>query len=67
MGEVIRMYEIAPIDIQIKRGWQAHRHEIKWFYCSQGSFQVNVVELDDFEKPSLSWCPKRFSYQGMRQ
>lgn len=64
MGEIIRMYEIAPIDIEITRGWQAHRDETKWFYCSQGSFQINVVEIDDFQNPSSKLVPKAFCLTG---
>lgn len=60
MGEIIRMYEIAPSDAEFTRGWQAHKYETKWFYCSQGSFRIDVVEIDDFQNPSTELVPTAF-------
>ena len=59
MGEIVRMYEIAPNNINTIRAWQGHKHEKKWFYCHTGSFVVNIVMVDDFENPSLLLKPKR--------
>ena len=64
MTEVVRMYEIAPINTEITRGWQAHRHETKWFYCSQGSFRIDVVEIDGFQNPSPKLVPETFYLTG---
>ncbi|RYH74573.1 hypothetical protein EVU94_06020 [Flavobacteriaceae bacterium 144Ye] len=52
MESVVRLYEISPKDTSIIRAWQAHKEECKWFYCTKGSFKVNVVKIDDFESPS---------------
>ncbi|QCW98804.1 dTDP-6-deoxy-3,4-keto-hexulose isomerase [Aggregatimonas sangjinii] len=60
MGDIIRMYEIVPSDAEFTRGWQAHKYETKWFYCSQGSFQINVVKIDDFQNPSVKLVPTAF-------
>jgi dTDP-4-dehydrorhamnose 3,5-epimerase len=49
---IVRLYEIAPISTNIIRAWQGHKKESKWFYCSQGSFVINLVKLDDFKNPS---------------
>lgn len=51
LTEVVRMYEIAPINEKLIRGWQAHQYEKKWFYCTQGSFIINLIKVDDFEHP----------------
>ncbi|WP_460218937.1 WxcM-like domain-containing protein [Psychroserpens sp. MEBiC05023] len=49
---IVRFYEIAPKDTTIIRAWQAHKKESKWFYCTHGSFKINLVKLDSFENPS---------------
>ncbi|SDS37790.1 dTDP-4-dehydrorhamnose 3,5-epimerase [Formosa sp. Hel1_31_208] len=49
---IVRFYEITPKNTSIIRAWQAHKNECKWFYCTQGSFKVNVIKLDSFENPS---------------
>ena len=60
MNEIVRLYEIAPSDTIGVRGWQGHREEKKWFYCNAGSFIVNLVQLDNFDKPSKAIVPERF-------
>lgn len=60
MGEVVRFYEIRPVDTKIARGWQGHQLEKKWFYCNAGSLIVNVVPLDDFENPSVNSQVSKF-------
>ena len=49
---IVRFYEITPKDTNIIRAWQAHKKESKWFYCTQGEFEVKLVKVDSFEKPS---------------
>ena len=51
MAAVQRMYLIRPASTSIVRAWQAHRFENKWFYCTQGSFEVKLVEIKDLENP----------------
>jgi len=60
MSEIVRMYEIAPIDTKSIRGWQAHKNEKKWFYCHAGAFIVNLIEVDNFESPSKTLSPSQF-------
>jgi dTDP-4-dehydrorhamnose 3,5-epimerase-like enzyme len=52
LKSIVRFYEITPKDTTIIRAWQAHKKESKWFYCTQGSFMVNLIKLDSFENPS---------------
>lgn len=52
MNEIVRFYEIAPSDTETVRAWQGHKHEKKWFYCNSGAFVVNLIKIDNFEKPS---------------
>ncbi|MEM5564824.1 dTDP-4-dehydrorhamnose 3,5-epimerase family protein [Psychroserpens sp. AS72] len=49
---IVRFYEISPKDTTIIRAWQAHKEECKWFYCTKGSFKINLVKLDSFKNPS---------------
>lgn len=49
---IIRFYEITPKNTSVVRAWQAHKNESKWFYCTHGSFKINLVKLDSFENPS---------------
>ncbi len=49
---VRRTYLIHHPDASVVRGWHAHRHERKWFYCVKGSFTLALVEIDDWEHPS---------------
>ena len=60
MSEITRLYEIEPIDPNIIRAWQGHQYEKKWFYCSAGSFVINLIKLDDFETPSSNIVSQRF-------
>ncbi len=59
MSEVVRFYEILPIDEGQIRAWQGHRFEKKWFHCLLGSFIINLVEIDNFENPSENLTPIR--------
>jgi len=47
-----RFYTITHPDINVIRAWQGHKNETKWFFCSKGSFEVLLVEIDDWENPS---------------
>lgn len=49
---VRRAYMIHHPDVSVIRGWHAHKHERKWFYCVKGSFSVALVKIDNWEAPS---------------
>tara|TARA_R110000737_G_scaffold266025_1_gene273667 strand:- start:11293 stop:11727 length:435 start_codon:yes stop_codon:yes gene_type:complete len=51
MSGIKRMYEIAPSNETLIRAWQGHEKEKKWFYCTQGSFIINLVKVTNFEQP----------------
>ena len=46
MAEIVRFYEVAPVDTMTIRAWQAHQYEKKWFYCLSGAFVVNLVKFE---------------------
>ena len=60
LQEIVRFYEISPADTEQIRGWQAHQKEKKWFYCLQGSFIINTIKIDNFEKPSNQLLPSKY-------
>ena len=49
---VERFYFIHHPDTSVIRGWHAHQHEKKWFYCVKGAFTIGLVEIDNWESPS---------------
>ena len=51
---VKRAYFIHHPDVSVVRGWHAHQHERKWFYCLSGKFSVALVKIDDWNNPSAS-------------
>ena len=50
--EVKRTYIIHHPDASVVRGWHAHQHERKWFYCIKGRFSVALVKVDNWDAPS---------------
>ena len=66
MSEIHRFYEIEPVDESVIRAWQGHQYEKKWFYCSSGSFVINLIKLDNFEKPSRKIESKRFLLEAKK-
>jgi len=52
MVDVRRFYLITNADCEIIRGWRAHRIEQRWFYVISGSFEVNIVKIDNWDQPS---------------
>ncbi len=59
MGKIVRFYEIVPNNMNTIRAWQGHKKEKKWFYCSSGGFVMNLIKIDNFEKPSSLLIPER--------
>ena len=49
---VKRAYFIHHPDDSVIRGWHAHQHERKWFYCLSGKFSVALVKIDNWNNPS---------------
>lgn len=52
MHDVKRFYIIKNSDLDLIRGWRAHRIEQRWFYVLSGSFTLSIVKIDDWQKPS---------------
>lgn len=63
---VRRTYIIHHPDASVVRGWHAHQHERKWFYCVKGCFTLALVEIDDWEHPSGNLEAKIFELSEER-
>lgn len=49
---VKRIYTIENASTDFIRGWQGHAVEQRWFAVMVGSFEISIINVDDFEKPS---------------
>lgn len=50
MSLVKRFYMIKNADVQLVRGWRAHRIEQRWFYVTAGAFEVDLIQIDNWDK-----------------
>lgn len=48
MSMVKRFYIIRNADVDLIRGWRAHKIEQRWFYVLSGSFSIDIVKIDDW-------------------
>ncbi len=52
MTPVKRIYFTTHLNTKTIRAWQGHKIESRWFVCSEGSFTVKVISIDDWDNPS---------------
>ena len=52
LTSVKRMYVIENQDTQVVRAWQGHKKEQRWFTAVKGSFKIELIAIDNWEKPS---------------
>ena len=52
MSQVKRFYIIKNTDLDLVRGWRAHRMEQRWFYVLSGKFAVDLVAIDNWDNAS---------------
>ena len=64
-GNIKRFYLITHNDTETVRAWHGHKNEMKFFYVIKGSFLINSVKIDNWEKPSDNLTP--FSFQLKRE
>lgn len=50
-SQVKRIYTIENHSIDFVRGWQGHQVEQRWFCAISGTFEISVIQIDDFENP----------------
>ena len=49
-----RMYVIENHSVDFVRAWQGHKIEQRWFSALQGRFRIQLIAIDNFEKPDVS-------------
>ncbi|WP_395051202.1 WxcM-like domain-containing protein [Flavobacterium sp.] len=47
-----RIYVIENQHVNFVRAWQGHKIEQRWFSAVQGSFKIQLIAIDDWNKPS---------------
>ncbi len=52
LSEIKRNYIITHFKENIVRAWQGHKTESRWFVCLEGSFDIKVIEIDNWVNPS---------------
>lgn len=57
LTEIKRMYFTTNRSVDLFRAWQGHKIESRWFYCIKGKFEVELVQIDDWENPSNELVP----------
>ena len=60
---VKRVYVIENQNTDFVRAWQGHKIEQRWFAGVQGSFEIRLMAIDDWEHPSKDLVPFVFIMQ----
>ncbi|HEY1196828.1 sugar epimerase [Flavobacterium sp.] len=55
-----RIYVIENKEVNFIRGWQGHRIEQRWFSVITGIFKIQLIQVDNWEKPSKELLVKSF-------
>ncbi|WP_294221303.1 WxcM-like domain-containing protein [uncultured Chryseobacterium sp.] len=59
-SEIKRIYTIENHSTDFIRGWQGHKIEQRWFASMKGSFEISVIEVDDFTNPSKDLISQKY-------
>lgn len=51
-SQIKRIYTLENHSTAFIRGWQGHQIEQRWFAAMKGTFEIAVIQVDDFENPS---------------
>lgn len=52
MDQVKRFYVIEHPNTDVIRAWRGHRIEQRWFCAMQGTFEIRLVKIDNWESPT---------------
>ena len=52
LSDIKRIYTIENWTDEIIRGWQGHKIERRWFSAVNGSFKIDLIAIDNWDKPS---------------
>ncbi len=65
-AEIKRIYVIENATTGIIRAWQGHNIEQRWFSAITGSFKIQLIAIDNWEKPSISLKPITFVLSAVK-
>ena len=60
LSEIKRFYTVFHPNTSFVRAWQGHKIETRWFFCTEGSFDIRIVKIDNWESPSEDLIPEKF-------
>lgn len=63
-SDVKRIYIIENQNTDLKRGWQGHKIEQRWFSALTGSFEIKLIRIDNWDKPSPSLEPYVYNLES---
>jgi dTDP-4-dehydrorhamnose 3,5-epimerase-like enzyme len=52
LTNIKRIYVIENHSVDFVRAWQGHKLEQRWFSASHGRFKIQLIAIDNWEKPS---------------
>jgi len=50
-SDIKRIYIIQNISTSFVRAWQGHAIERRWFSVVKGSFEIKLIQIDNWENP----------------
>ena len=60
LSSIKRIYCIENKSTSIVRAWLGHKIERRWFSAVSGKFKIQLIAIDNWEKPSVSLKPVTF-------
>lgn len=67
MTAIKRFYIIENADTNVIRGWRGHRTEQRWFYSIDGSFEIKLVCIDNWQSPDRGLPKTSLQLTGKEQ
>jgi dTDP-4-dehydrorhamnose 3,5-epimerase-like enzyme len=61
-----RIYIIENRGTDFVRAWQGHKIEQRWFGAVNGNFEIKLIEVDNWETPSLDLKQHLFTISAER-
>ncbi|AIG30077.1 sugar epimerase [Flavobacterium psychrophilum] len=59
-SQIKRIYCLENANVQLKRGWQGHKIEQRWFSAVSGEFEIKVAKINDWDTLDLNHNPSIF-------
>tara|TARA_R110002051_G_scaffold3620_1_gene19679 strand:+ start:108 stop:530 length:423 start_codon:yes stop_codon:yes gene_type:complete len=60
LSEIKRMYFTTNKEVNVFRGWQGHKMESRWFFCTAGKFEVQLIKIEDIDDVSGTLVKEKY-------